>query len=192
MLHGWGAASAAELVELATLAVAGPTGSGWPACDRVDYADWDLDAAHVAHPLVEGVWIGGALALDELPDDIDAVVSLCRMGRRQVRDGVERYDVRLIDTVAEDNPNLDFVIDDAARTVLRLRDEGKRVYLHCVAAHSRTPTVATRVAVLDGTPLDEALEGVRAALPSARPQKFLVAALERLENRDARAAGATT
>jgi protein-tyrosine phosphatase len=97
-----------------------------------------------------------------------------------------RYDVRLIDTVAEDNPNLDFVIDDAARTVLRLRDEGRQVYLHCVAAHSRTPTVAARVAVLNGTPLAEALPAVTAALPSARPQRFLVEALERLSAADLR------
>ena len=136
------------------------------------------------HPLVDGVWIGGALALDELPDDIDAVVSLCRMGRRQVRDGVERYAVRLIDTVAEDNPNVDFVIDDAARTVLRLRDEGKRVYLHCVAAHSRTPTVAARVAVLDGHSVDDALASVIGALPAARPQAFLVDAMRRLSRHD--------
>jgi len=81
------------------------------------------------------------------------------------------------------------VIDDAARTVLRLREEGKKVYVHCVASHSRTPTVAARVAVLEGHDLDSALAQVVAALPAARPRRFLVDALVRLSTRDAASTG---
>src|SRR5690606_20792724 len=110
-------------------------------------------------------------------EEITAVVSLCRVGTRQVRDGVVTHAVRLLDTVAEENPNVAFVIDDAARTVLRLRDEGHRVYLHCVASHSRTPTVATRVAMLAGHSLEESYAAVCAALPAARPRQFLRDAL---------------
>jgi hypothetical protein len=105
-------------------------------------------------------------------------------GDRPAAGDVARHVVRLIDSTPEDNPNLDFVIDDAARTVLRLRDEGRRLFLHCVAGQSRTPAVAARVAVLAGVPLGEALRSVVHALPGARPQRFLVEALERLSEGD--------
>lgn len=180
-LHGWGAGSAHELAELATLAARGghPTGDGWPGCERLDYGH-NGTATLIRHPTVDGVWIGGVLALDQLPDEVDAVVSLCRLGTKQVPDGMARHVVRLIDSDPQDNPNVDFVVDDAARAVLRLRDAGKRVFLHCVAAQSRTPTVAARVAVLEGTPLSEALPAVTAVLPGAAPRRFLVEALQRL------------
>jgi ADP-ribosyl-[dinitrogen reductase] hydrolase len=187
-LHGWGAPNGAALVAMATLTVrGGSSGSaGWPHIERVDYAGYGGESSYVAHPLVDGVWIGGALPLDALPAEIDAVVSLCRVGTRHVPDHVVSHVVRLIDTVAEDNPNVEFAIDDAAGTVMRLRDEGKVVYLHCVAAHSRTPTVAARVAMLAGHPLDESLAAVVASLPAARPRRFLVDALRELDRIDRR------
>ena len=97
---------------------------------------------------------------------------------------VESHVVRLLDTVGADNPNLEFAIDDAARTVLRLREQGKGVYLHCVASQSRTPTVAARVAVLAGHDLEKALAAVVDVLPGAAPQPFLVSALWRLSADD--------
>jgi protein-tyrosine phosphatase len=63
---------------------------------------------------------------------------------------------------------------------LRLRDEGMQVYLHCVAAYSRTPTVAARVAVLAGHDVEDAFKAAVNALPSARPQLWLIDALRRL------------
>ena len=59
---------------------------------------------------------------------------------------------------AEANPNLDFVLDDAARTVQALRGEGKRVLLHCVEGRSRTPSVAARYSLLLGKDPDEVLK----------------------------------
>ena len=190
-LHGWGTPAgpdpqtggAATLVERATLTVnhGRPDSHGWPTGARVDYTDWGVRGTCVPHPSVAGVWIGDVGALDELPEQIDAVVSLCRIGTTQVPAGVASHVVRLIDSTPEDNPNVDFVIDDTARTVLRLRDQGRRVFLHCVAGQSRTPTVAARVAVLDGTPLDQALDDVVQVLPGARPKGWLVASLRRLD-----------
>lgn len=127
------------------------------------------------------MWIGDVGALDTLPPDIDAVVSLCRVGTAQVSGGAASHVVRLIDSTPEDNPNVDFVIDDAARTVLRLRDQGRRVFLHCVAGQSRTPTVAARVAMLEGVPVEQALRDVTQVLPGAHPQDWLVESLRRLE-----------
>lgn len=189
LLHGWGvpdpltaARGAAALTAMATLIVRGgrPDDRGWPMASQVEYDAWSAAGTCLPHPLVRDVWIDDARGLDELPDEVDAVVSLCRVGWAQPP-GMVSCQVRLLDTIKADNPNVDFVIDDAARTVLRLRDAGHGVFLHCVAGQSRTPTVAARVAVLDGVPLERALPEVTAALPGARPQRWLLDSLSRLD-----------
>jgi protein-tyrosine phosphatase len=111
------------------------------------------------------------------------VVSLCRLGATQVPESLRdsHLDFRLLDTVAEDNPNLAFVLDDAARTVARLRDQGRTVLLHCVAAQSRTPSVAVRYSMLRGVPFADAMSDVRRALPGCSPNPCLVAALRDLQ-----------
>ena len=70
---------------------------------------------------------------------------------------------------------------DAARTVAALRDEGKTVLLHCVASHSRTPTVGIVYAMLRGVPLSEARSAVGDVLPAAHPNRGFRLALSRLE-----------
>jgi protein-tyrosine phosphatase len=93
----------------------------------------------------------------------------------------DHIEVRLQDrTDPAENPNLEFVIDDAARAVLALRDEGRRVLLHCVHGKSRTPTVAARYAVLRGVPVADALATVVSVLPGARANPTLRGALDRL------------
>lgn len=187
-LHGWGLplagheTGASALVAAAALTVRGgrPDDRGWPTARRIRYDAWEAAGTCVPHPTVRDVWIGDVRGLDRLPDEVDAVVSLCRVGAAQAPGRVS-HQVRLLDSVQADNPNVDFVIDDAARTVLRLRDAGHRVYLHCVAGQSRTPTVAARVAVLDGVPLERALREVTAVLPGARPQRWLLDSLRRLD-----------
>lgn len=72
-----------------------------------------------------------------------------------------------------------YVLTDAARTVARLRDEGKRVLPHCVAAHSRTLTVGIAYAMLRGVPLDEALLAVCGVLPAAHPNHGFRPVLDR-------------
>jgi ADP-ribosyl-[dinitrogen reductase] hydrolase len=92
MLHGWGAPSGQALVDLATLTVRGgvPTPDGWPG-PHVDYSAYPTSTTLVPHPLVDGVWLGGARALECLPDEVDAVVSMCRVGSEQVPDGIDRH-----------------------------------------------------------------------------------------------------
>lgn len=172
ILHGWPGAKRERLVELAQLAVTGgrPGPNGWPLADRIDYAGWVGRDAAVRHPHDEGVWLGGVGAFDSLPEDVTAVVSLCLVGSDQVTDGIEHVPFRLIDRPEPaENPNLAFVIDDAARTVQALRDEGHVVLLRCVAAQSRTPTVAIAYAMLRGMDGETAAKGVCSALPAASP-----------------------
>ena len=69
----------------------------------------------------------------------------------------------------------------AADTVAGLRAEGRTVLLHCVAAQSRTPTVAALYAARHlGIPPETALAQVTAVLPDAHPNPAFRAALHRL------------
>jgi len=153
----------------------------------MDYSSFEGSGALALHPHDDHVWIGGVGALDKLPDGVDAVVSLCRMGDAQVpAKGVaadDHIEVWLIDESEPDkNPNLDFVLTDAAEAIKVLRAEGRTVLLHCVQAQSRTPAVAALYGArrTSRTPLD-ALVDVVDVLPRANPNRGLRAALTRLE-----------
>ena len=173
ILHGWPGVTGKGLEKLAFLAArrGEPGKYGWPLVDHIDYVPLQYGKPAVAvHPYDDGVHLAGATVLDALPERADAVVSLCLTGRAQVPSHVEHINFRLMDEPdPAQNPNLDYVIVDAARTIARLRDEGKRVVLHCVAAHSRTPTVGIAYAMLRGVPLADALPAVCDALPAAHP-----------------------
>jgi protein-tyrosine phosphatase len=76
----------------------------------------------------------------------------------------------------EANPHLALVMEDAADAVAQFRAEGKRVLLHCVAAQSRTPSVAALYSVRHlGVEPARALREVCAVLPDARPNRDLAA-----------------
>lgn len=183
LLHGWPSLRGGDLEHLAYLTARGGRSGkyGWPLVDHIDYTHLQHGKpALVKHPYDDGVLISDATVLDEVPESVDAVVSLCLTGLTQVPDGVEHINFRLLDEpAAEDNPNLDYILLDAAELVADLRDEGKTVLLHCVAAHSRTPTVAIAYAMLRGVPLNEAMLRVCGALPAARPNRGFRDALER-------------
>lgn len=184
IVHGYPGEQAERLVELAQLAVTGGRGGAkdWPLEERIDYAGWGGTDALARHPHDGGIWLGGVDALDQLPEGVTAIVSLCLVGSQQVPKGVEHVVFRLIDQPERDkNPNLEFVIDDAARTVQALRDEGHVVLLHCVAAQSRTPTVAAAYAMLGGADVDSAIEGVVSALPAAAPNTGFLEVLADLQ-----------
>ena len=96
--------------------------------------------------------------------------------------GVEQIDVRLIDDIGPDaNPNLDFVLTDTVRLIEQLRNEGRTVLLHCVAAQSRTPAVAALYgARRQGISAKAALQQVISVLPDASPNRTFLEALDRL------------
>lgn len=180
-------ATARDLEEVGHLAAMGgePGHHGWPLVNHIDYTNWQGPTpAVVRHPHDSGVWLSSATALDDLPVGVNAVVSLCLVGRTQVPKGIDQVGFRLIDvTDPASNPNLDFVIRDAAETVAALRAEGKTVLVHCVAAQSRTPTVGVAYAMLRGVEHDRALAEVCDALPAANPNRTFRAALKRLADK---------
>ena len=148
-LHGWPGLFAKDLVTLAALTANGGRDDlqGWPSTGRIAYEkQWTTSAPAVAHPHDGGLFLGGYDAA--FTGHYDAVVSLCRMGTDEL--GAEHLEFWLIDGGPQRNPNLAFLLDDAARTVQALRAERKTVLLHCVEGRSRTPSVAARYSLLLG------------------------------------------
>jgi ADP-ribosyl-[dinitrogen reductase] hydrolase len=166
MLHGWPGMRARDLVRLAVLTARGgrPMSNGWPSAPRIEGAG--EPGFPVPLPGDEGVLLGNLTSLDMAGREVDAVVSLCRVGTEQVPDGVEHHEVWLVDGAGDgSNPNLDLVVEDTVEALRALRGEGKRVFLHCVAGASRTPFVAAAyLADLEGIPTDEALAQVASAI----------------------------
>lgn len=181
VVHGWPGLRARDLVHLGVLTARRGRcdGAGWPLADTMGYAVARVPGAPL--PLDEGVVLGTA---GTPVGECDAVVSLCRMGAGEVpargvrpEDHVEAWLIDSDDPAA--NPNLDFALADAVATVAALRDEGRRVMLHCVHAEARTPAVAIAYARLRGATVDEAVAAVRRALPGLRGSGVLWDAVTR-------------
>mgnify|MGYP001180860519 CR=1 FL=1 len=138
------------LVTAALVAARGPDPAAWPQRDTQVVPGLDREHRQpfaIPHPHDPGVVL---CTMEYVRDstDADAVVSLCRMGTRDHPPHLPRRDI--VEVWLHDlpgaNPNLHFVLDEAARMVAQLRDENKRVLLHCAACQSRTPAVAARYA----------------------------------------------
>lgn len=184
-LHGWPGYGAAPLMRIAAQLAhgRGRTVGIWPDLERFDNSGYIADDQTdvVAHPLDDGVLLGGAPALAR--DDYDAVVSLSRVG---TVDGAhvpveDRASFWLLDSADPGaNAHLEFVLQEAAEAVRQFRSEGKRVLLHCVRMESRTPTVAALYGSLvsEMTPL-EALDRVRVVLQNARPNEGFMEVLKK-------------
>ena len=186
LLHGWPGLRARDLVRLGVLTAqhGSPDAAGWPSAPVVDYGHWAERHTLAQHPDDPQVWLSGVGALASLPPEVDAVVSLCRLGSAEVpASGIQPGDhveVWLVDSAdPAENPHLSFVLRDAALAVQQLRAEGRTVLLHCVQAQSRTPTVAAMYgSLLTGRPALESLDRVRRVLPRAHPNPGMVAALQ--------------
>jgi ADP-ribosyl-[dinitrogen reductase] hydrolase len=175
ILHGWPGLRTRDLVDLGSRIVR----KGKPDTFDFSYSGYEIGVI-VQHPYDEGLWLGDIGALRPLPEGIDAVVSLCRVGNADLPARAEQIDVRLIDRPG-DNTNLDFVLLDTVRAVEQLRKEGRAVLIHCVQAQSRTPTVAALYgARLRGIGIAKALADVCALLPNADPMAEFCEASQRL------------
>ena len=165
IIHGWPGMRYRDLLNLGVVCASGIPAAqtrGWPLAAVMPGT---YENVFVQHPHDDGVWLGSLTALETLPDNIDVVVSMCRVGTEQVR-GIELIEFWLIDDAGR---NLDtrFVLTDAANTVASLRAEGKNVLIHCVAAHNRTPAAGIAYSILHkGVSYARANAEVRAALPN--------------------------
>lgn len=177
ILHGWPGIDAHWLVKLARLIGR----KGEP--DRFDFMYPESSVDTVArHPYDEGVLLGGIGALRNLPDEVDAIVSLCRLADTDTRKDIPHVEVRLIDRPdSDENPHLDFVLLDTARLIEQFRREGRTVLVHCVGAYIRTPTMgALYGARLRNVDIDQAISDVTLALPGANPNRAFREALRRI------------
>jgi ADP-ribosylglycohydrolase/protein-tyrosine phosphatase len=187
MLHGWPGYRVTDLVRLAILTARGgqDDGAGWPSAPRMlAWYESEYRLSGVATALRDDpeVWIGDVDCLSELPEGTSVVVSLCRVGRQDAPAGIEHHEVWLMDDSDPDkNPNLDWVLSDLADQMCRWHNDGRRVFVHCVRAESRTPTVAAaylaRRLGISGT---DAIARLTEQLPGCRPNPGFVAALARI------------
>lgn len=167
LLYGVPGERPADLVRFAVLTATGGLSeeSGWPAAPRLA----DNPAAHhdnepVAVPVPDDPQLvaGNLAAIRDV--QVDAVVSLCQVGSRELPADVEHHHVLLIDAHGA-NPNCPFVLDQAVEALRVLRGEGKRVFVHCVGAASRTPSVVAGYLVrAQGMPPQEAIDRVSEVL----------------------------
>ena len=177
--------SGAQLDAMARLAIrGGNTDSiGWPGEERLIeryIEDWDAEPRRVE---LEGAWFGTVADVEgAVADGATVVVSLCRMGTDDVAPPATQLTVGLIDSNPADNPNLVYVLQDTARAVADLVDAGERVFVHCVAAQNRAPSLAAAYLRTRGAPADEAIDRASEALRS-RPKPFLLDAIHQVEPR---------
>ncbi len=171
-LKGWPGLNTRGLVQLADKIV----DKGKPDLWDQSYESWRGYPRPVRHPYDDELWIGAAPSLHKLPAGVDAVVSLCRVADGHLPTTGTHLDVRLIDQVAA-NANLDFVLLDTVRAVEQLRAEGRKVFVHCVAAQSRTAAIA---ALYGARRKGVELADMCARLPGADPNPDFRAALQRL------------
>jgi hypothetical protein len=145
---------------------------GWPEIPTlVDYYQRFSPAGIQATFEVDpGVIFGDFRSLAE--SDADTFISLCRIGVDDQRCPDHEL-VWLIDD--EQNADASRVLVDTADAIALLRRKGRRVFVHCVRAESRTPTVAmTWLMRHHGRSFDQALAEVQTALPAANPHPALL------------------
>ncbi|OBI82168.1 ADP-ribosylglycohydrolase family protein [Mycobacterium sp. E740] len=177
LLHGWPGIDAHGLVNLTTAIER----KGKPDEFDFSYPGSPIDT-FARHPYDDGVLLGGIGVLRKLPEEVGAVVSLCRLADEDMICGIPHVEVRLIDRTGHDeNPHLEYVLLDTVRLIEQFRREGRTVLVHCVAAYSRTPAIgALYGARLRNVSVDEALRDVRAVLPGAYPNDAFREALRRI------------
>jgi ADP-ribosyl-[dinitrogen reductase] hydrolase len=106
LLHGWPGITAHGLVALASAIER----KGKPDGFDFTYPGSPVDT-FAYHPYDRAVLLGGIGALRQLPDGVDAVVSLCRLADEDMRHDMPHVEVRLIDRSERDeNPHLDYVL----------------------------------------------------------------------------------
>lgn len=191
LLHGWPGYRAKDLVRLAVLTARGGATDelGWPAAE--DVTNWYTSNYPIEPFVVQlvddpGVVLGNAASA--VTAEADVVLSLCRMGTRPSPGASEAHELMVVDSPdVRHNANLDFVLGDTADAIVRWRDEGKTVFLHCAAGVSRTSAFAAAyLSKRLGISGLSALERVTACHPIADPNPGFLAALARIPRQEDR------
>ncbi len=167
-----------DLVSLAILAARGDDGDGWPSVSSMSSAYRRFSPRGVTYQFAvdDGVIFGDFDALSSV--STDAALSLCRIGVAD-RKGNDHHLIWLLDQPG--NADAGRVLADTADAIAELREEGKTVFVHCVRAESRTPTVAMAWLVRHfGYDVESAITEVLATMPSAAPDESLLAAVYKL------------
>lgn len=174
---------ASALDAMARLALRGGVtdGIGWPGvATLLPYyaAKFGSRATRVMLPDIPNVVFGNVAALpNALRDFATAVISLCRMGPDDVPASCDHEVVGLIDTTLDDNPNLEFVLTDTVDAIRAALGRGRSVFVHCVAAEHRTPTIAAAYLIRHGgRSVDDAVALVEREFRS-RPRPMLLQGL---------------
>jgi len=100
------------------------------------------------------------------------------MGTDDVPTGVEHHVIGLLDTTEAENPNLVLLLAEVVDGIAALKAEGRHVFVHCVQAQNRTPTVAAAWLVHEGATPDDAVS--EAARLLNHPKPFLISAVHKI------------
>ena len=176
-LAGWpGGLRSIDLVSLAAKAVRGGNDpQGWPDVATMvpAYEHFAPRGATYVFSDDPGVIFGDVGALASV--DADAFLSLCRIGVDDRRTDDHEV-IWLIDR--DENLDAPSVLADTADAIAQLRSEGRTVFVHCVRAESRTPTVAMAWLLRHhGYTFDEARRTVLSTITSALPEESLLGAV---------------
>jgi ADP-ribosyl-[dinitrogen reductase] hydrolase len=140
-IHGYPKYSAKDLTRLAILTVqkGKPQPGGWPQIDVTNYQETDTEVSE----LVTNLFISGQSALENT-DQFDVVVSLSRVGQVEGnKDFRNQLRVSVLDSHDRAmNPHLAQQFLDVSDFIEVNLKSGKKVLLHCVHAHTRTPSFA--------------------------------------------------
>jgi hypothetical protein len=128
ILHGWPGLRGRDLIALALCSAQNGQSEpdAWPLPRVFDYSAYGDTGVLAIHPHDRLVLLGGVDAVRRPPDEVDAVVSLCRLGSAEAPapgvDPADHVEAWLTGSaVPGGNPNLDLVLAQAADTVA-LRD----------------------------------------------------------------------
>lgn len=184
-LHGYPSASHKDLIELGILTATHgqPDNVGWPTIDVVDDTHWEGFTTVEKFKHESNVTTGGHGALLKTKSRNAAAISLCRVGKSEIEIAPSNHLTHMIIDTPDpaDNPNIAFVFYDSAHAMADFLEDDKQVTVHCVQAHSRTPSVLmTYLMLFKGYNFDQALAAVQETLPDADPNPAFVKALREI------------
>lgn len=163
-----------DLIRLAVLAAnqGRDDVNGWPRVPSMGgaYRRFSPTGFCATFDVDPGVIFGDFAALAGV--DADAFISLCRIG---VDD--QRCDDHELVWLLDNDGNADVarVLADTIDAIEYFRRQGRRVFVHCVRAESRTPAVAMAWLMRRyDWRFDDAYAEVLGKMPTARPNEYLV------------------